>query len=407
MKSKVLLVGLLVFGLSASAMAADNLKEMFSQGTIKGELSLLSFTRDFKGGATDNQDTALGGALYYKTDSFKGISLGVAFGTSNDVVNDDDKNSYVGLTKPGPDHENIARLQEYYIQGDYFKTTIKVGAHELNTPFLNIHPIRMIHRTYRGLSVVNKSVENLTLMGFYLKDNMNWFNEEFVSFNDDVYIAGAKYNLPVDGVKSSVQGWYFDMPDNLYQAWFNASFSKKVDDLVLHAAPTYFLQQSKGEEESGELDTYQYGLNAGVGAFGFDLTAFYAKTGDQSIYDPYGYGKIIIQQVHNSGDGGPTSTLYDRGEEDAYAMRLSYDFSAVGVKGLSAYVMHGLYDAPESTINETDFSIQYKFSGDLDGLSVRARYAKVDVSDSVAGDRHDDLDDIRFYVTYRFGMSGK
>ena len=405
MKAKLLLVGLLVFGLSASAMAADNLKEMFSQGSIKGEFSLLSFTRDYKGGATDSQDTALGGALYYKTDSFKGISLGVAFGTSNDVVNQDDKNPYVGLTTPG--HENIARMQEYYIQGDYFDTTVKVGAHELNTPFLNIHPIRMIHRTYRGLSVVNKSVDNLSLMGFYLKDNMNWFNEEFVSFNDDVYIAGAKYKCPVDGVNSNVQAWYFNMPDNLYQAWFNASFSKKFDNLVFHTAPTYFMQKSQGDEESGELDTYQYGLNAGVGALGFDLTAFYAKTGDQSIYDPYGYGKIIIQQVHNSGDGGPTSTLYDRGDEDAYALRLSYDFAAAGMKGLSAYVMHALYDAPAATINETDFSIQYKFSGAYDGLSIRARYAKVDVSDAATDDRHDDLDDIRFYVTYRFGMSGK
>ena len=87
---KVLLVSLLVFGFAATASAADNLKEMFFQGVIKGEFSLLSYTRDFKGGTNDNRDTVLGGAIYFKTDSFKGISLG----TTNDIVNDDDYGFY-------------------------------------------------------------------------------------------------------------------------------------------------------------------------------------------------------------------------------------------------------------------------------------------------------------------------
>ncbi len=396
MKAKLLLVGLLIFGLSAPAMAAENLKEMFSQGTLKGELSLLNFTRDFKNGTRDNQDTALGGALYYKTDSFKGISLGVAFGTTNDVVNDDDKNFYYGLTAPV--HQNVSRLQEYYIQGDYFDTSVKIGAQEVNTPFLNIHPIRMIHRTYRGLSVVNKSVKNLSLMGYYLKDNMGWVDEEFISFTDDVYIAGAAYKLPFKAVSTRVQAWYFTMPDSFYQTYFKADFSKKLDDVLLHASPTVFTQEAQGDKLDGELDTYQYGMNAGIGAFGFDLTAFYAKTGDDSIRDNWGYGKIIIQQVVNSGD----AMSGDRSDEDAYAARLSYDFGSVGVKGLKAYVFHALYDAPASTINETDFSIQYAFSGELDGLSIRARYAKVDKDSG-----QEDLDDVRFYVTYRFGMSGQ
>ena len=112
----------------------------------------------------------------------------------------------------------------------------------------------------------------------------------------------------------------------------------KMDDLVLHASPTYFLQKSQVDEEVGVLDTYQYGLNAGVGAFGFDLTAFYAKTGDDTIYDPWGYGKIIVQQILTSG-GAPSG---DRSDEDAYAVTLVYDFAALGVKGLSAYVFYGM-----------------------------------------------------------------
>lgn len=391
MKVKLLIVGLLILGLSAPSFAADNLKEMFTQGKVKGEISLLHFTRDFKSGTADKQDLALGGALYYKTDAFKGISLGTAFGTTNGIGDYDDKGFYYGLTAPV--HENVTRLQEYYVQGDYFNTTVKVGAQELNTPFLNIHPIRMIHRSYRGVSIVNKSVDNLTLSGFYLTDNLGWVDEEFVSFTNDVYIAGAAYKLPFKSVNSKVQAWYFTMADSFNQTYFKADFSKKVNDYVLHASPTVFTQKSQGDELDGELDTYQYGFNAGVGVFGFDLTGFYAKTGDDSIRDPWGYGKIIIQQVVNSGD----SMSGDRSDEDAYAARLAYDFSAAGIKGLKAYALYARYDAPASIINETDFSVQYAFSGDLAGLSLRARFALVDKDNG-----QEDLNDTRFYVTYRF-----
>lgn len=389
MKAKLLLVGLLVFCLSTSAMAADNLKEMFAQGSVKGIIKVLSFTRDFDSAAPDNHDTAIGGTLYYKTDSFKGISFGTAFATTN-VIGDDGDNFYYGVSAPV--HESITRMQEYYIQGDWYDTRIKIGAQELNTPFLNIHPIRMINRAYRGLSVVNKSIENLTLSGFYLKDNLGWVDQNFETFADDVYIAGAAYKLPFAAVNSKVQAWYFTMPDGLNQTYFKADFSKKVNEFVLHAAPTVITQKSQGDELYGALDTYQYGLSAGVSAFGFDLTGFYAKTGDDSLLDPWGYGKIIIQQVRNSGD----ELAGDRGDEKAYAARLSYDFGKVGVKGLSSYVFYADYDAPAGTIDETDFSIQYNFSGALEGLGLRARYAMVDAENVT------DLTDTRFYITYRF-----
>jgi len=389
MKAKVLLVGLLVFGLSTSAMAADSLKEMFANSSVKGVIQLLDFTRDFDSAAPDNHDTAIGGTLYFKTDSFKGISLGTAFATTN-VIGDDDEGFYYGISAPV--HESVSRLQEYYIQGDWFDTTIKVGAQELNTPFLNTHPIRMINRAYRGLTVVNKSIKNLTLSGYYLTDNLGWVDEKFVTFSDDVYIAGATYQLPFEAVSTKVQAWYFTMPDSFNQTYFKADFSKKINDFVLHASPTVFTQKSQGDELDGELDTYQYGFDAGVSAFGFDLTGFYAKTGDDSIRDDWGYGKIIIQQVRNSGD----ALAGDRGDEKAYAARLSYDFSRVGAKGLSAYVFYANYDAPADVIDETDFSVQYNFSGALEGLGLRARYAIVDADNAT------DLTDTRFYVTYRF-----
>lgn len=148
---KGIVTGLLLFCLAAPAIAADNLQEMFAEGSFRGEIKLLHFTRDFDTAQT-RQDQAIGGTFYYKTDSFKGISLGAAVATTNDLDSDDDKATYSVLASG---HESVTRMQEYYIQADYFDTTVKLGAQEVYTPFLFFHPVRMMPRAFRGLSVVN------------------------------------------------------------------------------------------------------------------------------------------------------------------------------------------------------------------------------------------------------------
>ena len=390
--ARVLLPLLALIALVLPAQAADNLKEMFAQGSIKGQIRMMNYTRDFKNGKQDQQDSALGGLLYYKTAAFKGLSLGAAFGTTNGIGDYDDKNFYYGITAPG--HENVTRLQEYYIEGNWFNTQIKLGAQELCIPFMTTHDVRMIPRSFRGLSVVNKSVENLSLSGLYLTDNVGWIDEEWVSFTKDIYIVGADYKLPITAVNTKVRAWYFDMPNSFNQSFFRVDFSKKINDFLLHGAPSYLKQDSQGNELDGELDTYQNGANLGVSAYGFDLTGFYAKTGDNSIKDDWGVQtKVIIQQVVTSGD----ALSGDRSDEKAYAARLAYDFGASGIKGLSAYVFYANYDAPASTINETDFNVQYAFSGPLDGLGIRARYAIIDKDSG-----QEDFTDARFMLTYCF-----
>ena len=411
---RVLVVSLLLLCLTAPAMAADNLKEMFANGTFKGKIELLHFTRDFDGGNTDRQDQAAGGVFYYKTDSFKGITLGGALATTNDLNSDDDKATY-GLLAGG--HESVTRLQEYYVQGDYFDTTVKIGAQELFTPFLFFHPVRMMPRTFRGASVVNKSVDNLKLMAFYLEDAADWDDDAFVNMSqiagpiyandgsvDDeaAIILGASYNLPIDGLKASVEAWGFKMDDVINQYYLKTKLSKKINDITVFGGMTYADQQDDGDALSirfgdGEtdIDTFQFGVNAGVAAYGFNFTAMYSKTGDDPIYDPWGYSKAIIQQVLNAG------LLAD---EDAYGAKLSYNFGRLGVNGLSAYVFHAEYDGVEAVSRasvdskETDFNVQYAFSGGLEGLGLRVRHAIVD---NYYG-KGFDAKDTRFFVTYKF-----
>ena len=393
---------------SWSASAADNLKEAFAEGTLKGEVRTFYYSREFDQKTPDKEDLALGTLMYYRTAPLFGITAGLGTATASDIGSDDDKAVYGLLaTDAKKHHDSFARLQEYFIQGNWFDTTLKLGAQEIESPFINGHDIRLIPKTYRGLTVENKSVENLTLKAFYLTDFMGWSDDEFLQISsvakgadEEPLVAGSiRYNFPIKIATLDTEAWDYRIEDVFNSTYFKATLGKKFESVSVHFTPSYLKQDSIGDDLAGQFDTQQYGFNTGAKMAGFDVTAFYAKTGDNDLFVPWGDGKVLIQQINASG----------RAEEDAYALKLGYDFATLGAKGLSAYIFHGFYDTPDSgshaasDINETNFSAQYAFAGSLDGLSVRARYAIIDYDNEKA----DDFDDFRIYLKYTFSFGGK
>lgn len=411
MTRKICFALMLTFIITAYSYAADNLQQMFSQGSVKGEIRLQEFTRDFDTTKT-RKDMAIGGLLYYKTAPLHGISLGVSFATSNDVNSDDDDAVYGLLaTDENGGHESLTRKQEYYIQGDFFKTTVKYGAQEINTPYLNTDDARLIPRSYKGLTVVNNSIDQLTLAAYYVTDSIGWNTENYVnvaeavaneaggasSIDDDkaVVILNATYKLPTQAVKGDVQAWYYTISDIFNISYLKAYVSSDFGPVNVYFMPSVLYQKSQGDELNGDLDASQTGFRLGAKFAGFDVTGAYSKSGDDGMVTPWGHDKIIPQQIMTSAS---------RGNEDAWGVKLAYDFANIGVKGLSSYVWYGYYDVDETATSkdtsEIDYNIQYAFSGMLDGLGLRARYADVNVHDG------NSLTDTRLYMTYKFAFSG-
>ena len=123
-----------------------------------------------------------------------------------------------------------------------------------------------------------------------------------------------------------------------------------------------------------------------------DLMLKYGETGDDALLAPWGDEKVVIMQGVQAGG---------RANETAKAIKLSYNFGELGIKGLKGYIYSGEFDVPDipgSKINETDFSLGYSLDKWLKGLSVRARYAIVDKENG------EDYTDTRLFVKYNFAI---
>jgi hypothetical protein len=174
-----------------------------------------------------------------------------------------------------------------------------------------------------------------------------------------------------------------------YRKKYNDKFNITID-------ARYLNQRDVGDALDGSIDTYTTGAIGSLSCYGTTLSAYYGVNGSDAIRAPFGNHHVICMQYKK----------LDRGEEDAWALRLKYDFGHIGVKGLSAYVFYGSFDTPDSgdnaspDIDEIDFDVQYKFGGIFKNLSLRLRYAIINGDEDVAGGK--DWTDSRTYLTYRF-----
>ncbi|QSX33863.1 OprD family outer membrane porin [Shewanella avicenniae] len=410
--NKTYLTLALLAAMSVPAMAEETttIDNMFSNGTLTGQFRMFDFTRSFDGNTKTNHDTTFGGIFKYRTAELNGIKFGGSFASANRMFVDENQGVYGLLGREGGKHSNVNRMQEYFVEGNWNNTNIIVGAQELRTPMMNPHDIRAIPRTFRGVSVVNNSIDNLKLTGLYITDSMGWSDTSFVSVNQavagelaragiqanvadkPVYALGATYKVPTgSAVKLTADLWDYRMSDVFNEVYAKLDLSVPVGDAEVYLTPSYLKQNSIGDETANELDTYQWGTHLGVKYAGADLTLFYAETGDHSLLTPWGDEKVVIQQVYQC----------TRAKEDVYAAQLNYDFGKVGINGLSAYVFYGDYDVPTGMghdFTETDFSVTYKLDPVMKGLSTRVRYAIVDV------DGGEDIDDLRLFVYYNFKL---
>lgn len=385
----------------------DSLNALAGQGTVSGVFKTLYYQRMFDGNTPDWSTLAIGGNLKYESYPIYGLTGGVGFKTGHGDYSNNGDEVYRGMLATGTtpkDQESYTALDEYFLRYKNWDSQATLGAHAVNTPWLNGHDIRMTPKKYRGLGIINNSVDNLELHGYYLTHWLNWTAEEWDSItsaftgdtgdNEGSLTIGARWQaLPA----MNVQAWNYYFKDILNSFYVRADYSHTTaNDYIVGVDLAYLNQTDVGDRLAGNIGTYTAGGFAFMGAYGATLSFYYGTNGSDNLRAPFGNSKIVSMQVLE----------LDRADEDSLGVKLGYNFGVLGLDGLSAYLFFSRFDTPDSGGNaspdstEFDLDLQYELSGWLKLCTIRLRHAIINQDEDVAGG--EDFTDSRLYLLWRF-----
>jgi hypothetical protein len=350
-------------------------------------------------GAADSQAWAAGGALEYGTGWYRNrLQLGATLHTSQKLYGPDDKDGTLllksgqnGFTVLGESHIT-ARLGEQVMSRLYRQ--------DINLPYLNRQDNRMVPNTFEAYLLFDDADPAFNYAGGHVRQMKRRNETDFISMSEaagargadkGVSMLGALYRFTddIDIGAINYHGW--DTMNIFYTEAHSAW--RLTDVLALRLAAQYTDQRSVGDERIGDFETSVIGAKAAVSYKNAILTlAFSSVNNDSGIRNPWGGYPGYLSLIHKD---------FNRAGEDAWLIGLSYDFTRLGLPGLSAFTNFASGDTPDSGARasddqkEFDLTVDYRFSDALEGLWIRARTAHVEQDGDEA-----DSQDYRLIVNY-------
>lgn len=377
----------------------------FHDSKFGGEFRTFYFYRD-KFDNSLSEAWAAGGFLSYKSGYLANIfAIGAVAYTSQPVYAPEDRDGTL-LLEPGQDGYTVLgqAYGEFKLVDRVFFT---VGRKEYDTPFINKNDTRMTPNTFEAATFYGKvggekgSPELRFGTGYFTKikprnsNDFVWMSQQAgAEAERGVAVGGA--NVEWKGLSIGAIDYYSADIINIF--YTEAKYAVlKGDGYKLSVGAQYADQHSTGEEllKGEAFSSGQWGvrtelsLGSAVFSVGFtDVTS--SDTDMQSPWSGYpGYTSVQVQDFNRAG-------------ESAFILKAAYDFTDLGLKGVSAYALwvHGEgRDAPSHNEDEYDLNLQWApKAGLLKGASVRLRYAYV----SQRGGGDPDISDFRVIINYDF-----
>jgi len=327
--------------------------------------------------------------------------------TSQRLYGPDDRDGAL-LLKPG--QHGYTQVGQLYgrvkLIDDNF---INIYRYEYNTPYINKNDNRMTPNTFEGYTFTGAYGGKDDALGFrygggYITKIKERNSDRFRWMSQDAG-ADTKKGVFVGGGNVSYKGLSFGAIDYFSEDIINIFYTEGsykfhvTDRLGLFFAAQFTDQRSTGEEllTGDSFQTNQIGVKSDISYGGAILTLGYTHTQKgadmQSPWSGYpGYTSVQVQDFNRAG-------------ENAFMVKGSYDFTRLGLEGVSAYALfvHGwgrINPATKASVaneNEFDADVQYrpkwKF---LKGLWFRVRYAMVHQYERP----NDTINDFRVIVNY-------
>ena len=354
----------------------------------------------------DSQALAYGGGLVYGSGWWRDrIRLNATVYTSQKAYGPDDKDGTL-LLKPGQHGFwtlGVANA-ELKITGDTIATLYRQA---FDLPYINRDDSRMVPNTFEAYTVIHTQpgwdfgVSHVTKMKRRFSDEFVSMSEAagFDNTDEPMTMAGASYNITDDVNLGALNLYSWDYFNTFY-AEANAVWSFPQGQ-SLRLGTQFTHQKDVGDAIGGDFDTFVYsGKVSGSWRNAIVTLAFSSTDDNDRIRSPYGgYPGYLSLMLSD----------FNRADEDAWLLGTSYDFTSMGVPGLSGFVNYAQGYTPDSGSNaspdqsEFDITVDYRFqSRAVKGLWLRARAAFLDRDENVNGGF--DTRDYRVILNYELPL---
>ena len=360
-----------------------------------------------------NQAWAIGGGLTYKSGyAWDRFALGAALYTSQPVGKQLDSRDGTLLLEPGQSGYTV--LGQAYVEIKVVDgVLIDLYRQEYNTPYINKNDNRMTPNTFEGYSIIGRHGGKDGAPAFnwgagYITKIKERNSDKFVWMSEDAG-STAERGVVVGGANYAYKGFSIGAIDYYSEDIINIFYTEGKYTLPLKGpfglgfAGQWAQQNSTGDDllTGSNFATNQFGVKGDASCSGVLVTLAYTQTAKGAdMQNPWGgypgYTSVQVQDFNRAG-------------ETAFMTKVGYDFSRIGLQGVTAYALwvHG-WNALNRTAggstfdqDEYDFDLQWRPKMDwLKGLWFRARYAYVEQRDS----GHPTINDFRIIVNYDFSL---
>jgi hypothetical protein len=353
--------------------------------------------RDRPGGRL-SEAWAMGGSVYYRSGWLKDFFAVELEGfTSQPIVAPGDRGGTLLLA---PVQQGYAVLGVANGKLRYRDFSLTGFRQKLDLPYLNQRDNRMSPNTFEALKLAKQAGPVRFTLGYA------W---NFKERNSDRFVSLAE-RAGVSKDRGAAFGdilWYlredlhvgasaFVVPDLLATVYAESGYEMSFGDAVGLRFDAQFTHQGTIGEEliaGSPFDTWNVGLRAATSWLGAVLRLGFAVTGDERRIESF-YGS-------NPSYLGLMQRTFNQADEKALLVSLSYDFSGLGVEGLSAIAnfaqgWDGVMAGERADAREFDFTVDYRIaSGLLESFWLRLRASWLD-----DGPSRKDVTDFRVILRY-------
>lgn len=388
-----------------SKLSLDLRNYYFNQGTdefngteeVKGGQWGQAFMLNYKSGFTE-------GAVGFGVDLFGAVGYRLADHgdyTKGMLFQHDGEEAHDRLNKAGAT-----------VKARVAGTTAYLGALRPNTPVFVANDARLLPQIVEGVLVTNQDIAGLTLSAGHVtkvsQRDSEWWQDMNVAAEEDglggeFSLVGVDYKI-MDGL--TAQYYYGQLHNSYKQHFAGLKYSANVGAGKLGADLRFFKTSEDGDGTgrfkttaiTPELDrkndnkVWSALVNYSIAGHTFGL-GYQDLSGDTGFAQIGNTNYLISERMIGPG-------LMARPDETVMLVSYGFDFGTVGVKGLSASVIHqvGDYDtatAKDRTEKETDLVIGYTIpEGQFKGLGARLMHGMY------SGDDSADINQTRFIVNY-------